>query len=64
VSDALEAKIEQTRRLGGNPILLQGGLHPEFKLEWYEDLLRDIRSRFPGLREERPFATQESFSPA
>lgn len=47
--DALWAKIEETRRLGGNQILLQGGLHPEFKLEWYEDLLRDIRNRFPGL---------------
>jgi cyclic dehypoxanthinyl futalosine synthase len=26
---------------------MQGGLHPEFKLEWYEELLRDIKSRFP-----------------
>ena len=28
---------------------MQGGLHPEFKLEWYEELLRDINSRFPTL---------------
>jgi cyclic dehypoxanthinyl futalosine synthase len=26
---------------------MQGGLHPEFKLEWYEELLHDIKSRFP-----------------
>src|SRR3990172_6830959 len=32
-------KIEETVSLGGNQILLQGGLHPEFRLEWYEDLL-------------------------
>jgi cyclic dehypoxanthinyl futalosine synthase len=33
--------------LGGNQILLQGGLHPRFRLEWYEGLLQDIKSRFP-----------------
>jgi cyclic dehypoxanthinyl futalosine synthase len=28
---------------------MQGGLHPEFQLEWYEELLRDIKQRFPTL---------------
>jgi len=45
--DVLLAKVEETVQLGGNQILLQGGLHPEFKLDWYEGLLGDIRSRFP-----------------
>jgi cyclic dehypoxanthinyl futalosine synthase len=40
-------KIDETVALGGDQILMQGGLHPEFKLEWYEELLRDIKSRFP-----------------
>ena len=40
-------KIEETVALGGNQILLQGGLHPDFKLDWYEDLLADIKGRFP-----------------
>ena len=26
---------------------MQGGLHPEFKLEWYEELLHDIKQHFP-----------------
>ncbi len=26
---------------------MQGGLHPDFQLEWYEELLGDIKSRFP-----------------
>jgi len=47
--DVLLAKVEETKRLGGNQILLQGGLHPQFKLDWYEELLRDIKARFPGL---------------
>ncbi|MFO0889574.1 MAG: cyclic dehypoxanthinyl futalosine synthase [Isosphaeraceae bacterium] len=40
-------KIRETVALGGDQILLQGGLHPHLKLEWYEDLLRDIKSHFP-----------------
>src|SRR4051795_13183205 len=47
--DELYQKIEETIELGGDQILMQGGLHPEFKLEWYEELLRDIKSRFPQL---------------
>ena len=45
--DVLLAKVEETIQLGGNQILLQGGLHPEFKLEWYEELLGDIKGTFP-----------------
>lgn len=47
--DELYQKIAETVELGGDQILMQGGLHPEFKLEWYEELLRDIRSRFPQI---------------
>lgn len=47
--DGLYLKIQETLDLGGEQVLLQGGLHPDFKLEWYEELLRDIRQRFPGI---------------
>lgn len=43
----LYPKIEETIALGGEQILLQGGLHPSFKLDWYEEMLRGIKSRFP-----------------
>ncbi|HEX3966737.1 MAG TPA: radical SAM protein, partial [Edaphobacter sp.] len=33
-------KIQETLDLGGTGILFQGGLHPDLKIEWYEDLLR------------------------
>lgn len=39
-------KIQETVDLGGTGILMQGGLHPDLKIEWYEDLLRSIKSRF------------------
>jgi len=45
--DVLLKKIEETVALGGDQILMQGGLHPKFKLDWYEQLLRDIKSAFP-----------------
>jgi len=39
-------KIRETIELGGTGVLMQGGLHPELKIEWYEDLLRSIKKRF------------------
>lgn len=39
-------KIQETIDLGGTGILMQGGLHPELKIEWYEDLFRSIKERF------------------
>ena len=47
--ELLSQKIEETIALGGDQILLQGGLHPELPLAWYEDLLRDIKRRFPQI---------------
>ena len=40
-------KVAETVAIGGDQILMQGGLHPEFNLEWYEQLLQDIKDRFP-----------------
>lgn len=45
--ETLLQKIEETVALGGDQILLQGGLHPKLPLEWYEDMLRQIKDRFP-----------------
>ena len=45
--EVLLTKVEETVALGGDQILMQGGLHPTLMLEWYEELLRDIKDRFP-----------------
>ena len=42
-------KIEETIALGGTGILMQGGLHPDLRIEYYETLLRAIKHRFPAL---------------
>ncbi len=41
------AKIDETIALGGTGVLMQGGLHPDFGIEWYEDLLRTLHAKYP-----------------
>ena len=45
--DEIFKKIEETVALGGDQILMQGGMNPDLRLEWYEDLLRTLKERFP-----------------
>ena len=45
--EQLMQKIQETVDLGGEQILLQGGLHPKLPLEWYEEMLADIKAEFP-----------------
>ncbi len=45
--DELYKKIEETIELGGDQILMQGGNHPSLTIEWYEELLHDLRTRYP-----------------
>ena len=47
--EEMAQKIDETLRLGGTQILLQGGHHPDLPLEWYEDLLRWMRATWPSL---------------
>jgi len=42
-------KVRETVELGGNQILLQGGLHPKFTLEWYEEMLGEIKQAYPQI---------------
>ena len=45
--ETLLQKIAETVELGGDQILLQGGLHPKLPLEWYEDMLKTMKREFP-----------------
>jgi cyclic dehypoxanthinyl futalosine synthase len=45
--DELARKFQETVDLGGVQILLQGGLNPNLRLEWYEDLFRWMKASFP-----------------
>jgi len=43
-------RIDETIALGGTGILMQGGLHPDFGIEWYEELLSTLHSRYPDFQ--------------
>ncbi|MBX6422434.1 cyclic dehypoxanthinyl futalosine synthase [Thermosulfurimonas sp. F29] len=47
--EELARKIEETLTLGGYQILLQGGLHPDLPLSYYEEMLSFIKERFPRI---------------
>ncbi|WP_027364190.1 cyclic dehypoxanthinyl futalosine synthase [Desulfotruncus alcoholivorax] len=42
----LYKKIEETLGVGGTELLIQGGLHPDLKLEYYIEMLQDIKKRY------------------
>jgi cyclic dehypoxanthinyl futalosine synthase len=39
-------KIEETLAQGGTQVLMQGGVHPDLGIEYFEDLFSSIKSRF------------------
>jgi cyclic dehypoxanthinyl futalosine synthase len=45
--EQIDGKIEELLAVGGNQILLQGGHHPKLNLEWYLNLLRHLRAKYP-----------------
>jgi cyclic dehypoxanthinyl futalosine synthase len=45
-SEVIHQKIEETIALGGTGVLMQGGVNPHLKIEYYEDLFRGIKQRF------------------
>jgi len=47
--ETIYEKIDETLALGGTGILMQGGLHPDLKIDYYENLLRSIKQRYPQL---------------
>src|ERR1700685_3223482 len=42
-------KIRETVELGGTGVLMQGGLHPDLKIDWHERMLSGIKQRFPKI---------------
>ena len=48
--DEIFKKIDETIVVGGVQLLLQGGHNPDLPIEWYEDLFRAIKSRYPDFR--------------
>jgi cyclic dehypoxanthinyl futalosine synthase len=48
--DEYTVKIDELFRLGGDQLLLQGGMNPELGLHFYEELFRTLKSEYPSLK--------------
>ena len=48
--DQYKTKIEETFRLGGEQLLLQGGHHPDLGLKFYVDLFTELKQLYPDLK--------------
>jgi cyclic dehypoxanthinyl futalosine synthase len=46
--DEIFRKIDETIAVGGVQLLLQGGHNPDLPIEWYEDLFRGVKQRYPS----------------
>ena len=44
------SKIDRMLELGGDQLLLQGGLHPKLGVEFYEELFRELKKMYPEVR--------------
>jgi cyclic dehypoxanthinyl futalosine synthase len=47
--DEIDQKIEELLAIGGTQILFQGGVHPKLEIEWYEDLVAHIHTKYPQI---------------
>jgi cyclic dehypoxanthinyl futalosine synthase len=48
--ETYKIKIEETFRLGGDQLLLQGGHHPDLGLAFYADLFKQLKELYPTLK--------------
>jgi cyclic dehypoxanthinyl futalosine synthase len=48
--DEIFRKIDETIAVGGVQLLLQGGHNPDLPIDWYEDLFRAVKGRYPTFR--------------
>jgi cyclic dehypoxanthinyl futalosine synthase len=48
--DELFRKIDETIAVGGVQLLMQGGHNPDLPLQWYEDLFRAVKTRYPSFK--------------
>ncbi len=47
--DTIYEKIRETVELGGTGVLMQGGLHPDLKIDYFEKMMSGIKQRFPQI---------------
>ena len=47
--EQISARVSELEQIGGSRILMQGGVNPELKLDWYTDLISKLRTTHPTI---------------
>ena len=47
--DDILQKIDELVAIGGTQVMLQGGLHPEYTLQHYVDMVKTVKKHYPGI---------------
>lgn len=47
--DEIDQKIDELLEIGGTQILFQGGVHPKLKIDYYEELVDHIHTKYPQI---------------
>jgi len=47
--DEIDQKIDELLEIGGTQILFQGGVHPKLKIDYYEELVSHIHTKYPQI---------------
>jgi cyclic dehypoxanthinyl futalosine synthase len=47
--EEIDKKIDELLEIGGTQILFQGGVHPKLKIDFYEDLVDHIHTKYPQI---------------
>lgn len=55
--EVIDRKIDELAAIGGTQVLLQGGINPALRIDYYKDLIHRIQSKYPQI-------TVHGFSPA
>ena len=45
--EEIDQKIDELLEIGGTQILFQGGVHPKLRIDFYEDLVEHIHTKYP-----------------
>ncbi len=48
--DEYKCKIDEMLQLGGDQLLLQGGMHPQLGLQFYTDLFKTLKNNYPDVK--------------
>jgi cyclic dehypoxanthinyl futalosine synthase len=48
--ETILCKVAELVEHGGTQLLMQGGLHPDLQIEWFEEIFRKIKTNFPTVQ--------------